>query len=430
MLQTRHAPAADRARARARRRPGARPARTRRPVPRAPSSRSLAAARLAGPVLWLQPAWSGERPMGDGIRAFLDPARLVFGRAAQAAQSCSGPPRRRCASASVPLVVADLPAPPALTAVRRLHLAAEAGAGGRRAARAPPHPRQRRRARHRDPLAARPRPRLGRATARPRWRLTRTRARMAPEASWEAWLEGGRLRLAPAPEPVHLVRPAEAHLAAYVDALAPRLVARQRPRPETADEQLAAHRDDPGRLPRRARPARPAGATIDAARRHAGSPRLPGFVRWMWDGELAGSINLRWQPGTGEPAAARPRPCRLRRRPLEAAPRPCHPRPRPAAAGGPRARAAPRRADRRARKPRLAPGHRAERRPRWSTRFEKPAAYGGGASAALRDRPLMRDRPTAREADRDRVGTSGNMPRLESGWQLAGIRLATFRRAI
>lgn len=27
-------------------------------------------------------------------------------------------------------------------------------------------------------------------------------------------------------------------------------------------------------------------------------PRLPGLTRWMWDGEFAGSINLRWQPGT------------------------------------------------------------------------------------------------------------------------------------
>ncbi len=29
-------------------------------------------------------------------------------------------------------------------------------------------------------------------------------------------------------------------------------------------------------------------------------PRLPGFRRWMWDGEFAGSISLRWQPGTIE----------------------------------------------------------------------------------------------------------------------------------
>ena len=27
-------------------------------------------------------------------------------------------------------------------------------------------------------------------------------------------------------------------------------------------------------------------------------PRLPGIRRWMWDGEYAGAIVLRWQPGT------------------------------------------------------------------------------------------------------------------------------------
>jgi predicted acetyltransferase len=26
--------------------------------------------------------------------------------------------------------------------------------------------------------------------------------------------------------------------------------------------------------------------------------RLPGFCRWLWDGEFCGSIGLRWQPGT------------------------------------------------------------------------------------------------------------------------------------
>lgn len=29
-------------------------------------------------------------------------------------------------------------------------------------------------------------------------------------------------------------------------------------------------------------------------------PRLPGFSRWMWDGEFCGAINFRWQPGTTE----------------------------------------------------------------------------------------------------------------------------------
>lgn len=27
-------------------------------------------------------------------------------------------------------------------------------------------------------------------------------------------------------------------------------------------------------------------------------PRLPGFRRWLWDGEFCGSFSFRWQPGT------------------------------------------------------------------------------------------------------------------------------------
>lgn len=29
-------------------------------------------------------------------------------------------------------------------------------------------------------------------------------------------------------------------------------------------------------------------------------PRLPGYRRWMWDGEFCGSIGFRWQKGTAE----------------------------------------------------------------------------------------------------------------------------------
>lgn len=32
----------------------------------------------------------------------------------------------------------------------------------------------------------------------------------------------------------------------------------------------------------------------------ATAPRLPGFRRWMWDGDFCGIIGLRWQPGTTE----------------------------------------------------------------------------------------------------------------------------------
>jgi predicted acetyltransferase len=28
--------------------------------------------------------------------------------------------------------------------------------------------------------------------------------------------------------------------------------------------------------------------------------RLPGYRRWMWDGELCGVIGFRWQPGSNE----------------------------------------------------------------------------------------------------------------------------------
>jgi predicted acetyltransferase len=30
------------------------------------------------------------------------------------------------------------------------------------------------------------------------------------------------------------------------------------------------------------------------------TPRLPGYRRWMWDGEFCGSIGFRWRPGTTE----------------------------------------------------------------------------------------------------------------------------------
>jgi predicted acetyltransferase len=29
-------------------------------------------------------------------------------------------------------------------------------------------------------------------------------------------------------------------------------------------------------------------------------PRLPGYRRWLWDGEFCGAIGFRWQPGTTE----------------------------------------------------------------------------------------------------------------------------------
>jgi predicted acetyltransferase len=70
-------------------------------------------------------------------------------------------------------------------------------------------------------------------------------------------------------------------------------------RPEAAQEELEAIDMDPaaflrGLVDRDASgpPVRlPDGTVI---------PRIPGFRKWMWDGEFCGSIGLRWQPGTSE----------------------------------------------------------------------------------------------------------------------------------
>jgi predicted acetyltransferase len=95
-----------------------------------------------------------------------------------------------------------------------------------------------------------------------------------------------------------LVSASTQHLPGYVDALrqgwSPSNV-----RPALAREQLAEIELDPAAFlatqddrEGRAPPIRmPASSTV---------PRLPGFVRWMWDGEFSGLIGFRWQPGTTE----------------------------------------------------------------------------------------------------------------------------------
>ena len=97
---------------------------------------------------------------------------------------------------------------------------------------------------------------------------------------------------------MELVWPDVAMLDGYVDALrrgwSPNTL-----RAEAAQEELAAIARDAAAFVR---------SLVD--REAAGPPivmpdgslarRLPGYRKWIWDGEFCGSMGLRWQPGTAE----------------------------------------------------------------------------------------------------------------------------------
>ena len=95
---------------------------------------------------------------------------------------------------------------------------------------------------------------------------------------------------------MQLVRPAEEHLASYIDALR-RGWSPDTQRPEAgADELLRIEADREQFLADQVdREGSGPPITLPDGRL---VPRLPGYHLWMWDGEFAGSINFRWQPGT------------------------------------------------------------------------------------------------------------------------------------
>ncbi len=158
-----------------------------------PARRTLAAMILgesAGPVIWIAPAWAPERIYTAGLVAYGDPARLVHVHPRRP-EDLLWAAEEALRSGAAPLVVAELPEPPGLTPVRRLHLAAGAGADL---------------ARHRGrlpPLGLLLTPGSGGAQGvesrwhlEPRpsgstlvelheaWALSRLRARMEPPATW------------------------------------------------------------------------------------------------------------------------------------------------------------------------------------------------------------------------------------------------------
>src|SRR5687767_11413261 len=95
---------------------------------------------------------------------------------------------------------------------------------------------------------------------------------------------------------LQLISPAEEHLASYIDALR-RGWSPDNLRPEAAQDELARIENDSvlflslqtDRDAKAPPVVLPDGSTV---------PRLPGFRRWMWDGEFCGTIGFRWQPGT------------------------------------------------------------------------------------------------------------------------------------
>ena len=92
-----------------------------------------------------------------------------------------------------------------------------------------------------------------------------------------------------------LVQPSRAYLDGYVAAL------RRGWSPNTerdvTSEELAEIADDGDAFLAGLDDREPQGRTITLPDGSA-VPRLPGFARWMWDGEFCGAINARWQPGS------------------------------------------------------------------------------------------------------------------------------------
>jgi len=95
---------------------------------------------------------------------------------------------------------------------------------------------------------------------------------------------------------MELVWPAAQYLSGYVHALLQGW-SPDNLRPEAAGEELERIAQDPARFLSEQVDREAKGPKVILPDGRA-VPRLPGYSRWMWDGEFCGTIGFRWEPGT------------------------------------------------------------------------------------------------------------------------------------
>ena len=96
---------------------------------------------------------------------------------------------------------------------------------------------------------------------------------------------------------MQLVRPGPEHLAGYIAALERGWSADNERGVEAAREELSRIQADATAFLSSMEDREAKGPPVTLPDGSA-AKRLPGFRRWLWDGEFCGSIGLRWQPGT------------------------------------------------------------------------------------------------------------------------------------
>lgn len=99
------------------------------------------------------------------------------------------------------------------------------------------------------------------------------------------------------PTTVRLIKPTQEHLPSYVAALQTGWSPDNIRGAARALEELQQIERDPQAFLDSLDDVEAKGPPVSFADGRA-RPRLPGYRRWIWDGEFCGSIGLRWQPGT------------------------------------------------------------------------------------------------------------------------------------